>query len=1386
MNLTHTLPTMPYTLPTLDYAWLRATGIRQLERLTAGEWTDFNAHDPGITILEQFCYALTDLSYRIDYDLKDLLTGEEGEPYRDLFTPATILTTNPVTLTDLRQVVLDVAGVKNAWVATQATVAPAPLYDPADQSLYLQPGPQRQPLVLPGVYQILIEADDGVDTIALQGAVSQRLHACRNLGEAFDPPTVLPQQPITVVATLEVAAVADPNQLLATIYHRLVNWIAPRVRFYTLAELLAQGEPLEAIMEGPRLEHGFLRTADLDRLGEKRVGLRTSDLIQELMNVADVRAVNQISLWDVDPKAGAPKEDWYLPLNPGKVPMLDLTRALSATPPIQLVHQGQPIATDPVQTKQIFDQLQQAERAMPQPAAQRDRHLPSGRNRHIARYQTIQQQLPALYGVGEGGLPAGAGAARQVQAKQLQAYLLFFDQLLANAFAQVAHVKDLFAFTSGVGADDASPQSYFSQPLADPRLGLTDLWVEPQPAVRATRLQALTETPAAAIARKQRFLNHLLARFAESFTDFQLDQTAPTTLLQTKAAFLQAYPDLSANRGRAANLTRPADTAQGFDRAGLEKRISHKLGLGALPAAAAGGFYLVEHILLRPQEADRVATSLTTAEIGWQEGVLLALPTAADQPVRPDPYSQQLSFVFPGWLTRFQPDARPFIAQLLREESPAHLGLHLHWATADEMARFEAAYFAWRSALALPPSDTKRLPERVARDFLIDWLKLGLPYPLRDLPLDYDNMIPHGLTAAVQIRYAQLGVTYYLCDEEGNPFTGTGVTVARDAHPTTATATLVTPPIEKDVIFTILAVRDRQAGPLESYLKQTVAIKAGINRALVVAFSAGGQPFDAASPLIDYNATVTVRISHSQAGISYQVVAADGQSLSAPKPGGEAQIDLITDPLREDTTLQIKAYRTGDTDTEDADTAARLTTTLALQVRPNPQVVVRVGSPIVFYQGETTVHLDNAQGSATYQLYQRQLVAADYGAAATAGALVVKGEGDRLVYLHAPAPITDWANPAPFVLVDAPFTVQADGTMAATVTGLTEDTLLVVHARKSANGSSLPLAQAAAILVHPNPAPRVGAVSTTLLSGDEGVVTVNDTQAGVAYQLQINNQSVNTPGYDYRDRAIETARVGVDLVVEPLDDAAADQTLYLPTGPLTKNTRYTVLATKIRTGLRIPLTSQVRITVTSPSGSAPANAAVPAARASAPAENVAAADSGPEVSPEQAVVDYGQATRVRIKASRAQEWYQLWLADQPLGDPVKGTGRDRLLATPPLQSDTRLALHITQPNDPAAAERVIEVLVQVRPDSTLTVNAAETVAANEATQITVAASQVGVQYQLWAGDQPVGAPVDGDGSVIALPTGPLTAITTFTIRATRLDQPALFVDLAQQVTVRVG
>ncbi len=42
--------------PVPDFSSLRQEGIALVQALSGGTWTDYNLHDPGVTILEALCY----------------------------------------------------------------------------------------------------------------------------------------------------------------------------------------------------------------------------------------------------------------------------------------------------------------------------------------------------------------------------------------------------------------------------------------------------------------------------------------------------------------------------------------------------------------------------------------------------------------------------------------------------------------------------------------------------------------------------------------------------------------------------------------------------------------------------------------------------------------------------------------------------------------------------------------------------------------------------------------------------------------------------------------------------------------------------------------------------------------------------------------------------------------------------------------------------------------------------------------------------------------------------------------------------------------------------------------------------------------------------------
>src|SRR5262245_55282297 len=114
-------PTITRTAPaqqSKDYALLRNAGLEHIRQLAGKIWTDHNLHDPGITMLEALCYAITEIGHRIDQPVVDLLhSSPMGAPdWKNLFFPAEeILPNCPLTIRDYRKILIDIDGVRNAF-----------------------------------------------------------------------------------------------------------------------------------------------------------------------------------------------------------------------------------------------------------------------------------------------------------------------------------------------------------------------------------------------------------------------------------------------------------------------------------------------------------------------------------------------------------------------------------------------------------------------------------------------------------------------------------------------------------------------------------------------------------------------------------------------------------------------------------------------------------------------------------------------------------------------------------------------------------------------------------------------------------------------------------------------------------------------------------------------------------------------------------------------------------------------------------------------------------------------------------------------------------------------------------------------------------------------
>jgi hypothetical protein len=714
-----------------NYDELRRKGLEYIQQLGSKIWTDYNIHDPGITILELLCYALTDLGYRTSYDMKDLLAAplnEVPDPKRQaFFTAREILTVNPWTPGDFRKLLIDVDGIKNAWLACKLCPCNGLfLYANCAKSI-LQYEPTEHAIILKGMYDVLVEFEDeegvgdlnsgkikynfgfaagssfttatiemrlpswrsledqkevykefrGVNSevrsvtvqfisgnkgdnvdvpagelanvlrrpiyatidvefapdrnlpatvvlpftdipltvwfhsdadrkalqladvkTAIQDAsasgifskylekvkkadevmkvAKHELHSHRNLSEDYCSINAIEVEDIAVCADMEVEPQVDIEAVLAQAYFLIDQYFSPDIKFYSLQQLLDTGKTVDEIFEGPALNNGFIDNEQLESTNLKKV-LYTSDIINLLMDIPGVKAIRNFALVRYDDEGRrVESQPWSMEVSYNHQP-----RLYTEGSKFLVFKNGLPFLPDRLE---LADTLQVIKGQHVQPkfsVLENDLLVPQGTFYEFNAYHPLQYSLPLTYGVGVDGLPFTASTERKAQAKQLKAYLLFYEQLLVNYLEQLSQVKELFA------VDESVDKTYFSKLITnDVIAGVNELYN----GLDANTLQGLCETETLFLDRRNRFLDHLLARFAEQFNDYALmlysytnnKAIADDRLIKDKIAFIRDYPFMSSNRARAFNYKDPVHVCSTENIAGLVKRIERLLGFRGL------------------------------------------------------------------------------------------------------------------------------------------------------------------------------------------------------------------------------------------------------------------------------------------------------------------------------------------------------------------------------------------------------------------------------------------------------------------------------------------------------------------------------------------------------------------------------------------------------------------------------------------------------------------------------------------------------------------------------------------------------------------------------------------------------------------------------------
>lgn len=563
----------------LDFDALRAEGIDALQGLCSTLWTDYNLHDPGVTVLEQLVYGLTDLAYRTEFDVADYLTGPDGDIAWDdlaLLPPQEAFHGQALTVTDYRRLLYSaIPSVGEVWVRALGN----------------------------GLLAIEVTVPSEIQSAAGRADVERRIRrlfaANRNLCEDLHRVTVLAADDWYLDGEIEVGGERTPAEILAEIVFAGREHLAGGMRLHRLQEVVARGMPPETVYDGPRSLKGYIE-AGPDPLQARTVAV--SELVGVLGRIEGVRRVHNLVFCD---RAGKRVEEIACDTRSGRYPSLcfpdpaargqlrlraehsaryGLHHASASAgagaeggPAAALAH-GPAFLED---ARQALGKLRFNRRALlALPAARAAFPLPVGRRRALSSYWSVQNDFPSVYGIGAYGLPQSAGSERIMQAQQLKGFLFPFEQLMANYLENLQALPTLFS------ARDAGNATYFERQLTNAEIpDIETLRMAPKDGSGKALREADDYCE-----RKGRLYDYLLALHGDAFPQEALRRfnhyhvrDTERWLLEAKARLLRHVSALGAWRGRAGNYRAGPRSPHAYST--LERRVAILLGLG--PAAGA-------------------------------------------------------------------------------------------------------------------------------------------------------------------------------------------------------------------------------------------------------------------------------------------------------------------------------------------------------------------------------------------------------------------------------------------------------------------------------------------------------------------------------------------------------------------------------------------------------------------------------------------------------------------------------------------------------------------------------------------------------------------------------------------------------------------------------
>lgn len=639
-------------------------GLDSLQKLSGHIWTDYNTHDPGVTILEQLCFALSDHIYKNSFSVEDYLLGNASNIDLDelsLHVSNEIFALHPSTNEDLRTHLLHTfSELENInIVQAQSDSVSTDLLD-----MYIAVDSMTGPSKL--------------EPQQLTARIEKAFSAHRSLNQLINKVEFTKPVKIQISANIVVKSAANCSQVLAMIYFEIQKHIQ-----------IIQVQESKRLAQTP---HAQLVTHTID----------VSELFEAISNIEYVSAISKLAFINEDGvktnsiqfdllkqslKLTLPhrKDDFGIQLYLGN-------RALG----INFGH----FSTELSKQISLFAQTKQQRQKIQQNSIEQSKHLDTAINRDLSDYIGLSAFFPTNYKLRKGELLSTDSEAIHVANSQFKGYLAIYDQLLCDQAQSLAHISNLFSPTSCITDHGEIDLSHFicsASPITEDNIAGLSLFTEPNYPEHVKKIQ---KSHNKFFQRASKIADYFLALYGEKLNQRSLSTmyawqnalSVDEQILTNKIKMLQHIKCVTKNRLKAENLL--LDEKGVEDISGLELKLSLLLGLDICKHRELKGLTLNQtgmHII----EHGVLGKSILKSDL-------------SDTNMPTNLFSHQITIVLPSWtrLTR-QVEFRELAHESVMLSTPAHIYPHLVFLNRQKMENLEHHLMPWLQSFRHKNTDSE-------------------------------------------------------------------------------------------------------------------------------------------------------------------------------------------------------------------------------------------------------------------------------------------------------------------------------------------------------------------------------------------------------------------------------------------------------------------------------------------------------------------------------------------------------------------------------------------------------------------------------------------------------------------------------------------------------